>query len=157
MNQHDLKAAAIVRAAMEVNQTNPRPADLPARLRQAGIPRAAQDAVIAATAAGAQQQVQEQAEVAAELQQEAARRIATYQDGIVRAMLRERLARGELPTDNPHELDQLNRLQKFLLEDSGATRYELDGQELVTFAPAEAGFDGAGGFLEVRQVFRVAL
>ena len=155
MNIHDLIAANVVRNAFAAEKLPPGAASVVVgATRAAGMPmpQKPEPAAAAQTPPSRQDAPDVRQEIAAQL----SARMASQYDGIITAMLRERVATGQVDTADPKELDVQGRLRGFSYPD-GRTEWELDGQTLVEFLVPQAGFSEDGRFMEVALVYRVAI
>lgn len=159
MNKHDRKAAAIVQAAfakgevLEARRTHDGAVmvSLPGRSAAA----AATDAIVAGAAREAETEAQkEQQEAHRALSEEASVRLVKHRDAILRQLLNDMVAAGQLAHADPYGLDTAGILKGFTYED-GAIEYEVNGKVLVTFNKPTVAFDAE--FMNIAQTYRVAL
>lgn len=157
MNKHDLICARIVAAATETKR-------LPASARSA-VSAALHGHGITLQQLGAVQDAREtpapQAQTAQpapsptdEAAQIASQRMASQYDGIITALLKERMAAGEIDSCDPRDLDARGILKGFRYPD-GVSEYELNGAALVKFWPPEVAFADDGAML-VHQRYLLA-
>jgi hypothetical protein len=140
VNQHDLKAAAIVRAATEVTKTR---GSQPKSKHLSTIGRAAQDLALQATAGAALSQVSAEGRSHEQL---AAAAAATVIHGHMNQLLAGLLtAKTGEPADIP-ALEEAGRLKGFA-DETGTKEFTLDDEFIVTFGVPEVAFDAEDGML----------
>lgn len=152
MNKHDLKAAAIVQAAFRNGNV------MDAHRAHDGAVVLVTGGQAAAAASVVDKVVKEseaaQAQAAEELRAEASTRLVKHRDAILRLLLNDLVAAGQLEHADPYGLDAEGILKGFTFED-GAMEYEVNGKVIVTFGKPTVAFDAE--FMNVLQQYRVAL
>lgn len=153
MNEHDKKAAEIVRKAFtEGRVMQAARADDGAVMIYVG--QGAGAAAAAAVDKAVRESTQAEAQAARELSDEASRRLVRHRDAMLRMLLGDLHAAELVPSADPHELDASGILKGFTYED-GAMEYEINGKVIVTFSRPTVAFDDE--FMNVMQQYRVAL